>query len=234
MNETDTGASVTGWSLPEAPNTRPASRLINCSRLKSDSGCCASAAPEAARRRIRTNAEARVCGFTCSTSTELLSRRLGSFVDTRSENEQLRAELEPGLPGNVQVELETHLAVLHEHLRDTPLLREVVHVADRQDGCAFHCRHDDRNLSQGDPRCVQEVARPQLAVELDLRHADASTLEETTLHGSIESVPDGIVSEHARGERRCRRQGVLRPPGELGEAVDECRLQRWLRHVLRT
>ena len=28
MNETDAGASVTGWSLSDAPKTRPASRRI--------------------------------------------------------------------------------------------------------------------------------------------------------------------------------------------------------------
>src|SRR5258707_6578071 len=104
MNETDAGASVTGWILPDAPKTRPASRLINSSRLSSGSGCCASAAGEDASRRMSARAEALLWGFTCSTSTHLLSGGFGPVVDVRSKNEQLRAELKPGALRDLDVE----------------------------------------------------------------------------------------------------------------------------------
>ncbi len=39
MNETEAGASVTGWSRSEAPKTRPASMRISSSRLSSGNDC---------------------------------------------------------------------------------------------------------------------------------------------------------------------------------------------------
>src|SRR5580700_8113906 len=113
-------------------------------------------------------------GFTMFDPTALRHRRLGSVVDVRSESEQLRAELKPGAPGYLEVEIEAHLAVLHEHLRDSPLLREVVDVADRQHRRTSYRRHDRRDLRRRDASHVQEMAGPQLAVELDLRHTDGA------------------------------------------------------------
>ena len=68
---------------------------------------------------MRTSAEAqgyRLLGLDGFTS------RLGSIVDVRRQNEKLRAELKPGALRDPEVEIETHLAVLHEHLRDAPQL----------------------------------------------------------------------------------------------------------------
>ena len=59
MNETDAGASVTGWSRSEAPNTCPESSFISSSRERSGSRGWADAA-EDIRSTATTNAAQRL------------------------------------------------------------------------------------------------------------------------------------------------------------------------------
>ena len=68
------------------------------------------------------------------------------------QHEKLRAELKPGALRELEIEVEPHLAVLDEHVRDASERREVVEVADRQHRRAAHRRHDGGDLRRRDAR----------------------------------------------------------------------------------
>src|SRR5580692_12855606 len=98
MNETDAGASVTGWVRSEAPNTCPASTRISSSRLRSGSACACAAAGMLSRAT--------------TTSVRVLASGIGVIFDKRREREQPRAELEMRAPRAVEIDPEADPAVL--------------------------------------------------------------------------------------------------------------------------
>ena len=74
--------------------------------------------------------------------------RAGSTADVSGERQQLRAELEPGVLRDIEIDVETDPAALHEQLRDAAPLHEVVEVADGQHMRPSHHRHDGREHQQ--------------------------------------------------------------------------------------
>src|SRR6185503_1734726 len=78
----------------------------------------------------------------------------------------------------------------------------------------------------------EQVARLQRAVGRHALHRDAVSRQLPSLDAALERVANRRVAEDAGAERRRTRQDVGRPLGELGEVVDEGRLQRRLGDVL--
>src|SRR6185503_14932060 len=78
----------------------------------------------------------------------------------------------------------------------------------------------------------EQVARLQRAVGRHALRRDAVSRKLPSLDAALERVANRRVAEHAGAERRRTRQDIGRPLGELGEVVDEGRLQRRLGDVL--
>jgi hypothetical protein len=121
-----------------------------------------------------------------------------------------------------------------KHARDASEPDEVVEVTDRQHRRALHGRDDGPDVCRVDARDVQEVAGPQRAFDLDLRHGDGAAVERATLDAPCERLADGRITEYARGDGGARRQRVRRPVGEFREVVDEAGLGRGFRDILRS
>ena len=105
MNETEAGASVTGWSRSDAPKTCPASICIRSSRLRSGSDDWAQTDGDTATMPRIASRQARPKTLIgCRRVSVRAFGRSRSFMGFR-QNEQLRADLQPGALDGIELML---------------------------------------------------------------------------------------------------------------------------------
>ena len=117
--------------------------------------------------------------------------------------------------------------VAHDHEADDAAARgEVVPVPHRQDAAGVHQAREIAETSGLRAADEQHVRRTHLLRRRPTSHHDRMTMHGLAGDDLVEAVSEGIRSHDAEHERRVRAlEGVGRPFHELGEVVEERRLE---------